>query len=119
MCGSSANVALADLRFADPIFFVICGLLQVRKYKLFLIENITKNRFKKTTFWTVLRQSCKNLRIRHLRIGTPKKFSDLRLRNEHKNLCICALNKKSLIAHLSSEKTMFFVKGLLKCRKIF
>ncbi len=37
-----------------------------------------------------------------LRPGTPKKFKDLRLLNESKNLKICDLqiSKKSLLAHL-------------------
>ncbi len=36
---------IADLRFADPVFFVICGLKlpQVRKYKLFLLTNTAFN----------------------------------------------------------------------------
>jgi hypothetical protein len=76
----------ADLRIANPNFFVICGFVisgykfpQVRKYIHFLHKNIVykynaliqictilKNSFKKTTFRTV-RQSCavfcRNLRI--------------------------------------------------------
>ncbi len=66
---------------------------------------------------TVLRQSsalfCRNLQIcdlwinhKNLRIcdfwaNTPKKFADMQLQNERKNLRICNLRtfKKSLLAH--------------------
>jgi hypothetical protein len=43
-----------------------------------------------------------NLRICGLRIGTPKKFVDLRLQNEPKNLRICDLRtkQKKLRVHL-------------------
>jgi hypothetical protein len=37
------------------------------------------------------------LRICDLRTGTPKKFADLRLRNELKNLRICDLRNKKQV----------------------
>jgi hypothetical protein len=43
----------------------------------------------------------KKLRVWDLRIGTPQKFANLRLRNEPKNLRICDLrtNQKNVGAH--------------------
>jgi hypothetical protein len=81
----------ADLRFADPIFFVIFGLSQVRKYTLFLFANVAyimlrfkivhvQRSFKKRTLRTVLRQSCAAF-CRNLR--------NCDLRTHHKNLRIC------------------------------
>jgi hypothetical protein len=64
----------ADLRFADPIFFFICELktsaspqistFSPYKNLAYTVQQCSyskykvKNRFKKTTFRTVLRQSC-------------------------------------------------------------
>jgi hypothetical protein len=81
--------------------------LQISRIMLLLKFVFNKKSSKKTTFSTVLRQSCRifcrnlricndriiniKLRICDLRTGIPKKFADLRLRNEPKNLRICDL----------------------------
>ncbi len=76
----------ADLRFADwhhPSFcgFSICGLI------------IT------------------NLRICDLRIGTPQKFTDLRLRIAPKNMRICWTNKKIGVPNFDRMELLYWEGG--------
>ncbi len=119
----------ADLRFANSIFFIICGLTSASpQIHIFSPTNIEKNSlikfvqykksFKKLTFTTVMRQSCalycgnlricdlqinhENLRTCDLRTSTQKIFAYLRKQIEPKNLRFADFKKLSLLTHLCS-----------------
>ncbi len=110
------TLRICDLRTWFFMWLADLKLPQVRSIR-HLHSNIANNAlfkfvhyqeiFYKTTFRTVLRQSCAVFcrktffRLCDLWKGTPNKFADLRLRNWSKNLRICDLRtfEKSLLAH--------------------
>jgi hypothetical protein len=102
--GSFRKWHFAGLWFADPIFIVICRLKNSASPQIHTFSpHICKVRY----FAEIcLRFSDKSIKFADLRTGTPKKFADLRLRNEPENLRICDFRtfKKFACTPLQTDK---------------